>query len=228
MSKNRRYIFKAGFFLFLFLQLLVVKAQQHPILKPEELKQDTGVHKKKPKYYRKEEIIFEAKRYRLYNNYMTFGPMIGTSTIREETQKGIGLDFNWHIRRQYFQTGVMMSGLDFGNNNNVGAHIGYGHRVETNYFNVAGFVGPSFNYGVEGNVSGFPEFYSTYGLYLSGQVVAKFMYDMGVGLEVYGDISYKQTIFGIKIIAFFSGAYKGPKKNINPNVRAENPKWEQY
>src|SRR4051812_31200796 len=79
----------------------------------------------RPKYDRKEEIIYSGKRYRIHNNYMTIGAGILTSSIRTGSQKALGIDLQFHIRRQHFQTGVLMSGPAFGDNNNVQGHLCY-------------------------------------------------------------------------------------------------------
>ena len=192
------------------------------------IKQDSlQKHKKKPMYYREEEIIFEGKRYRVNNNYVSLGPLIAASSLRAQAQKGISIDFNWHIRRQYFQTGVMMSGNNFGDNNHLQGHLNYGIRREGNFHNAAVFGGLCYSYGVTGDINTGPIYYNVFGGYLAAQYVIKFTYDLGLGLEAYTEISPKQRIFGVKVIAFFSGAYKGLKRNYNPNVRAENPKWQK-
>jgi hypothetical protein len=67
-------------------------------------------------------------------------------------------------------------------------------------------------------------YYDGWGLYLSAQAVKKLMYDIGIGIEAFGEVSEYQNSAGIKFILFFSGAYMGPKKNYNPHVRSENSK----
>jgi hypothetical protein len=211
--------------LMLFSVTFSLAQQDTTVNKEDPTKEKQG--KKKEIYYRQEEVLFDGKRYRRYNNFLTMGPAFLNSTIRTQSQKGVGIDFQYHIRRQYFQTGVMMSGIDFGNNNNVTAHLGYGLRRERNYYSLAFFGGPSYSYGVEGDINSLPVFYSELGFYVSAQAVTKFTYDLGLGVEVFADFSAKQTLAGLKIIAFFSGGYRGPKRNYNPNVRSENPKWQK-
>jgi hypothetical protein len=194
----------------------------------EGIAQDTLRQEKKPDYRRKEEIIYYGKRYRIHNNYVTLGAGFLNSSIRSQSQKCGGADFVFHIREQHFQTGLIMSGEELLSNNNLQVHIGYGYRHETNTLNLAVFGGPTWFTGVTAYtdpVSGItrPDFYNGYGAYVSLQGISKFYYDFGLGLELFGDISYRQTTFGFKIIAFFSGAYRGPKKNYNVNVRSENP-----
>jgi hypothetical protein len=177
----------------------------------------------KPPFDRKEEIIYDGKRYRIHNSYLSLGPGYLQSSIRPTLQKMIGLDYVFYVRRLHFQAGVMMSGEGFGSNNNVQGHIGYGFRKEKAKSNIAAFAGPSFYTGVEADPAGNARFYQGVGLYGSAQIVTKFTYDIGLGLELFGDVSIKQSMVGLKLIAFFSGAYRGPKKNFNPHVKTENP-----
>jgi hypothetical protein len=185
--------------------------------------QTDSLRAKQPPYNRKEEIIHDAKRYRIHNNYLTFGGGFANSTIRNQSQKVVGADFQFHVKRQHFQAGVLMSGEQFLSNNHVQGHIGYGYRRETKFSNLAVFGGPAYFYGVEGEVGTPERFYDGFGAYVAVQGITKFAYDIGLGIELFSEFSYKQSLFGFKIIAFFSGAYKGPKRNYNPNVRSENP-----
>ncbi len=179
--------------------------------------------KEQPKYDRKEEIIYDGKRYRIHNSYLTIGGGFLQASIRPNLQKMLGIDYQLPIRKTHFQLGIMMSGDEFASNNNVQGHVCYGIRQEKNRSNLAFFFGPSYSTGVEGDATGSPKFYQGFGGYVSIQAVTKFTYDIGFGAELFGDISAKQNIIGLKFIAFFSGAYRGAKKNFNPHVRSENP-----
>ncbi len=173
-------------------------------------------------YFRKEEIIYDGKLYRKHNNYLTFGPGYSGSTIRSDLQKDIGIDFNFHVRRIYFQTGVNMSGNQFLSNNNVNIVLGIGLRKENNKNNFAIYAGPTYYTGVigiEDSLGIRPQFYSGIGVYVAAQAIIKLTYDIGFGIQPYATLNTKQTQAGIKAILFFSGAYRGPKKNYNPNVR---------
>lgn len=173
-------------------------------------------------YFRKEEIIYDGKLYRKHNNYLTFGPGYSSSTIRSDLQKDIGIDFNFHVRRIYFQTGVNMSGNQFLSNNNVNIVLGIGLRKENYKNNFAIYVGPTYYTGVigiEDSLGIRPQFYSGIGVYIAAQAIIKLTYDIGFGIQPYATLNTKQTQAGIKAILFFSGAYRGPKRNYNPNVR---------
>lgn len=104
--------------------------------------------------------------------------------------------------------------------------MGYGYRKESARYNVAFFGGPTFFYGVVGvpdTANTFkPEFYQGVGVYAAAQAATKLVYDIGIGAELFAELNYKQNVVGIKLFLFFSGAYKGVKKNYNPHVRSEN------
>lgn len=202
--------------IFLLLSFLKIQAQKDTLRPAKE------------KYDRKEEIIYDGKLYRKYNNYATFGAgYLGTSN-RKDISKNIGVDFQFHIRRQHFQAGLNMSGSEFMSNNNVQGHLGYGFRKEKNTVNYAVVAGLSFFYGVlaieDSTYGTIPYYYSSPGVYFSAQAVTKFTYDIGIGIEGFGEYSPEQRTLGIKFILFFSGSYRGPKKNFNPHVKAENRK----
>lgn len=194
-------------------------------LAAQENKDSLPARKQKEEYFRKEEILHAGKRYRRYNNYLTFGAGYLGSTLRSDMQKNIGADFHFHIQKQYFQAGVVMSGIDFLSNNNVQAHFGYGYRQERSNYNLAAYGGISYYTGVIGilDTAGFsvPYEYEGMGVYGCVQYITKLTYDIGIGAELFGEYSRHQAIGGIRIILFFSGAYRGPKQNYNPNVRSE-------
>lgn len=180
---------------------------------------DVLVPKEKTPYNRKEEIIFENKRYRIHNNYITLGGGYLGSSIRDDVQRCVNADFQFHIRLHQFQIGAMMSGEEFLSNNNTQVHLGYGLRKESNTSNFAAFMGPTYFTGVQGAVGQPASFYDGFGVYVSGQAIYKLAYDIGFGVELFLETGYKYTQGGIKFVAYFSGAYRGAKKRINPNVK---------
>ncbi len=143
-------------------------------------------------------------------------------------QQGLGIDFHFHIRRQYFQAGFGISGDKLLENNHAQFKVGYGYRKETAKYNFAAFAGPTFFTGVHGvldtgNVY-VPAFYQGAGGYVCVQIATKLVYDIGIGAELFSEFNYKQSLVGVRFFLFFSGAYRGVKRNYNPNVRSENKK----
>jgi len=168
-------------------------------------------------FNRKKEIIYDGKRYRVYNNYLTFGGGKGYSDIRDKTQSFVNVDFTFHVTKQYLSLGFLMSGDYFLRNKNLSGHICYAYRYEKNKYNLAGFIGPSYSYFVTGTKDSTGLYYnvtSNYALggYVRLQAVYKVKYDVGLGVELFADISDKQKIFGAGVICYFSGAYRGEKR----------------
>jgi len=150
------------------------------------------------------------------------------SSFRSDIQENIGFDYNFHIRRKYMQIGILMSGDRFLSNNNIEAHIGYGLRKETKQANLSVYGGITYFTGVIGipdSAQGsIPFYYQGIGAYFSAQAIKKITYDIGLGVEFFGEYNHTQRILGFKFVLFFSGSYRGLKKNYNPNVRSENKK----
>ena len=190
--------------------------------------QEKNIATEKLPYDRKEEILFDGKRYKKYNHYLNIGPSFFNSSLRKVSQQGIGIDYHFNIKREYFQAGIAISGNKLLENNQTQLRLGYGYRKETGKYNLAFFGGPTIFTGVYGvqDTSGLyrPEFYQGIGAYFSAQLATKLVYDIGFGAELFSEINYKQGVIGIKLFVFFSGAYRGLKKNFNPHVRSENKK----
>src|ERR1043165_5666592 len=106
--------------------------------------------KEKPQevYDKEEEVIYDQKRYRVHNNYLTFGAGYIGSSLRNQAQKHTAADFNFHVRYSHFQLGVMMSGTEYLSNNDIQFHVGWGKRVETRPYNLAVFGGATYGTGV--------------------------------------------------------------------------------
>jgi hypothetical protein len=176
------------------------------------------------KYDRREEIISDAKRYRIHNNYLTAGFGYSKSTIRKSEQSTLGIDFNFHIKRQHFQAGILMSGNQFLSNNNLQGHIGYGYRIENEKSNIAFFAGPSYNTGVIDPVFRDTDtipahFYDAIGFYANVSYIHKLTYDIGIGLEAILEINKIQALIGIKAVLLFSGSYQGKSRVYNKHVK---------
>ena len=167
-------------------------------------------------YNPKQELEFDGKRYRKYNNYLTLGIGKAFSNVRSKDQSLISVDFHFHLQRHYLQIGFFMSGDQLLANNNISGHLCYGLRRERNRTNFAAFVGPSYDNFVvakEDSVGYFhPVINNVLGGYISLQGIYKFKYDLGIGVELFADINEKQQLFGGRIVVYLSGAYRGEKR----------------
>ena len=158
-------------------------------------------------------FILKNKKLSYYNNWLTVGGGFQQNlTYRREIGFAGGLDFNFHIKKHYFQIGTMISGEKFGFYDNYEFHLGYGKRYEDKDIHFAGFAGISYSTGFAkvGDSIYFRPF-SVPGVYAQVEAVKKITYDVGVGLAFYVDWNQEQAIFGSRLILYFSGAYKGKK-----------------
>lgn len=176
------------------------------------------------KYDRLEEVIDLDKRYALHNNYLSAGFGLSYSNVRDKEQSTLGIDYVFHIRREHFQVGFLMSGNEFLSNNNLQGHIGYGYRKENEKYNIAFFGGPSISTGVlppkYNATDTIPaHFYEAFGFYGSAAYIHKLAYDIGIGLEAIIEVNTTQVFGGVKAVLFFSGAYRGKAKVFNRHVK---------
>lgn len=166
-------------------------------------------------YNRKAEVIHDGKRYRKYNNYLTFGVGKAFSEVRTTDQNVLNVDYHFHLAKEYFQLGFFMSGDELLNNNHAAVHVCYGKRYETKKLNIAGYAGPSYAAGsLKQNVdtSYVVSNYESFGGYVCVQGIYKLKYDVGLGLELFADLYKEQQLYGVRFIVFFSGGYRGPEK----------------
>lgn len=177
----------------------------------------------KPPYDRTEEVIYRNKRYRIHNSWLSAGAGWAWNTHRQKDQKSIGVDLNLHIKEQHFQLGVFTTGNDFTPANNYNFHLGYGLRKETTRYNLAGFVGPSASYfyrplkdTVRYDIS---KLNNKVGVYICLQAVYKFEYDLGLGVDLFADYNQTQSVFGLRIVAYFSSAYRGMRTGRQRNTK---------
>ena len=74
------------------------------------------------KFNPKQEIVYDGKRYRVYNSWLSVGAGAGYNTKWPKDEKNLGADFSFHIKQYYFRAGAFMSGSDFTASNNYSFH----------------------------------------------------------------------------------------------------------
>ncbi len=152
------------------------------------------------------------KKMKFYNTWLTAGAGVQQNlSYKRALGFAGGLDLNFHIQRQYFQLGTSITGEHFGFYNNYQFHAGYGKRFEDKDFHTAVFVGISYSsgYGKVDSTQTYERPYKQPGIYVQGELVKKIAYDVGIGVSLFGDFNAEQSMIGAKLVAYFSGAYKG-------------------
>jgi hypothetical protein len=153
----------------------------------------------------------QGDRFRIYNNYVSFGAGIA-QTFAAPTKRSIPFAFNYNfgIRKQFFQIGYMRSEpppVLWGNyteNFLNDLHVAYSIRRETKALNIAYIGGLSYAWGLSKNTP-----YSSPGLYVEGQAIRKVAYDLGIGFAIFASYNPKFSCAGLRLEFFFSSAYKG-------------------
>ncbi len=158
------------------------------------------------------EFVIDNKRFQFYNNWVTIG-MGAQQNLSYRAPLGFAgnVDVNFHIKRNYFQGGAMLTGSHLGNYTNYQVHLGAGKRFEDREVHVAAFAGISYSTGYGKEDSVFTRRYTEPGLYLEGEIVKKISYDVGLGGSLFADWNAEQSMVGARFIVYFSGAFRGKK-----------------
>jgi hypothetical protein len=163
----------------------------------------------------KEEIALDGKRYRVHNSWLSVGAGAGYNTRWPKDEKNIGADFTFYIKQHHFRIGGFMSGANFTASNNYSFHLCYGWRKETEKYNLSAFIGPSNSYFrrplSDSSNYNLATVYSQVGAHACIEAVYKFKYDVGLGGQIFCDYNQVQMVYGVRLIAYFSGAYRGIK-----------------
>jgi hypothetical protein len=167
----------------------------------------------------KREIVIGDKRYRVYNNWVTFGIGPAYHSENPRTQFALGIDFQFHIKKVYFNGGGVLSGDEFGVWNNYTGHIGYvPWRKETEKKNMCAMAGISYTQGYTFLYAGHYDSnrWDRVGLYAEFQYTMKVQYAVGVGPTFFADWNQKRTLIGVRLDGYLSGAYRGYVKGRAP------------
>jgi hypothetical protein len=200
-----------SFFIFALLMLLFGA----PVLRA----QDTSKFVVKENF--KREIVIGDKRYRVYNNWVCFGIGPAYHSENPRTQFALGLDFQFHIKKAYFNFGGLLSGDEFGVWNNYTGHVGYvAWRKETEGKNIAALAGVSYTQGYTFLYAGHYESnrWDRVGLYAEFQYTMKVQYAVGLGPTFFIDWNQKRTMIGVRLDGYLSGAYRGYVKGKGPKT----------
>lgn len=166
---------------------------------------------------KKKEITYDGKRYRVFNNYITAGGGSCYNNYIQNTNLNIGADFNYHIKKFYFQTGGFLAGSYFGNYNHLQIHTAFGKRFEMKKFNMAGYLGGSYAFINRPIVDTVlketrSRTLNPLGIHAAVQFTYKYKYDLGIGICLFSDINKYQSVYGLRLELYFSGAYLGDKR----------------
>lgn len=211
-------------------------------------------------FSKKREVVFDNKRYRVYNNYVTAGAGACYSSGWKDIEFCPAIDYNFHTgktgssqneidlaervakqkifdpiqrrfvtstkenkvlpksHKNYFQVGGLVSGPGLGITNCIEVHACWGYRFERYNYMWAAYGGASYTGGYVPKDNTSQLSFREIGAYAAFQFFYKVRFDYGVGFTAFVDYNSIQVLSGIRLELFFSGAYRGFKKqNYNNN-----------
>ena len=169
----------------------------------------------KEPFDKKREVVFNNKKFRVYNNYVSGGAGKCFNGGWKDWEFCPALDFNFHIQKQYFQAGGLLAGPNLGINNCLQLHFCYGYRYDRSNYMLAAYGGVSYTDGYlkPVNDTSNATLFKAVGGYIAMQYFYKVKFDYGIGATAFMDINPTQVLTGIRLELFFSGAYRGVKKH---------------
>ena len=170
----------------------------------------------------KKDTIFGDNVFKKYSNWVDvqFGEVIQNTNEPNIEQVVAGVDYHFHIRESYWQIGVLATGpafdqyhfFQYANYDNYQFHFCYEKRTETKRYNFTYAGGLSYSmYGVWNDFTNEYDQREAVKAYVDVRYIQKITFDVGIGICLFADVNFNQSLTGIKLDLFFSSAYKGKK-----------------
>ncbi len=167
-----------------------------------------------------EEFVLGNKIYKPYSNWLKIGQGYSYHFILSEKEFNTTIAYSFKIKKNWFQTGYHVSSDKFfikptmQRLNDI--FFLYGFRKETHKFNFATFAGLTFAYGgtfhhaewSNGTLTKWYVGFNQIGVLGTVDITYKPVFDIGIGMSVFGSINKKYNVVGLQLHIFLSGAYK--------------------
>ena len=174
------------------------------------------------------EVQYGDKIYKKGSNWLTFGLGVSYKINYEPTyEKGLNrtaaLAYHFRYKAMYFNVGWHFSGeyyfIEYWYNKNLKSrathqlndfHVGAGLRFEDRWYNFAFFIGPAWAIACipnPDNPSG-AIVKHTVGGHVEVQTTFKFLYDLGIGVSLFGSFNKYYQVIGVQGHFYFSSAYR--------------------
>jgi hypothetical protein len=169
------------------------------------LAQQTATEKRDEKT---KERNFDGMRYKMRNNYINFGLGYGSNFSNRQSVP-VGVGYNFHIGKQFFQAGYNRTELPFlwgsyTENFMNDLHLAFVIRKETKKLNLAYAMGVGRAWGLKKNIA-----YGDVAGYAEVQFIRKLYYDVGAGLSMFVNYNREYPMAGIRFDFFLSSSYQG-------------------
>lgn len=168
-----------------------------------------------------EEFIIGNKIYKNGSNWFKTAQGIGYHFWLKQFEYNTTFAYNIRIKKIYMQFGYHVSSDVFLTKPTLqrlnDIYLTLGLRKEKRYFNIASFGGISYAYGgtldhtewKDGKMTKWYKGFSQPGLFGTVDISFKPLYDVGIGVSLYGSINKYYNVAGIQLHLYLSGAYKG-------------------
>ena len=167
-----------------------------------------------------ETFILGNKIYKKGANWFKIGQGIGYHFWLSQVEYNTTFAYSFKVKNVYFQVGYHVSSDVFLTKPTLqrlnDIYFTLGHRKESRYFNLAAFGGISYAYGgtldhtewKDGKLEKWYRGFTQPGLFGTIDITFKPLYDIGIGLSLYGSINKYYNITGLQLHFYLSGAYK--------------------
>lgn len=151
-------------------------------------------------------IIFFAFTYTAYGQnsdsykyWFTFGSMINRDV-------SMNLSYSFSLNGSFYKVGYFIRG-GFSQNPTVGNNgflfnsvdVSFGKRLQSEWFQISAFIGPSFVFGTERTSSDTLEKFNTAGIETDLQFLFRPANEIGIGISFYGNANFMKNFTGINI-----------------------------
>ncbi len=143
--------------------------------------------------------LYAQKEDSTYKYWVTVGGLIN---------KNVSLNFNYIFssHNNFYKVGYFIRG-GFSQNPSIGDDgylynsfdISIGKRLQTEWFQVAFFAGPSYVFGKKQISEDNDEKFNTIGLETDVQLLFRLANEVGIGIGLYGNLNFEKSFVGINI-----------------------------
>lgn len=165
------------------------------------------------------EVNYKGNIYRQGSNWISFGFGPSYKIGANNWNQSFSLSYHYRFRGVYFNLGWhystskligfrpirILHQMDFLND----IHLGAGLRVEGRWHHIGFFICPSWAFSLipssDSNHSS--EFHNNLGVVINTEIIFKYLYDMGVGVNIFGSFNKRTQLAGVQLRFYFSNAF---------------------
>jgi hypothetical protein len=143
-------------------------------------------------------VSFSQENDSTYKYWMTLG-------LWADRDADVALNYSFSPGQNFFTVGYFERGGFLGGLASDGYHISavnasIGDRIQSQWFHVSGFIGPSFIFGRKIIPGGDQESFKTIGLDLQSQFLFRVANEVGFGLALYGNLNPVKNYSGFRFM----------------------------